>query len=679
MSLFANFPGTVTRLIVIAMILGIRGQTLWAQDAPSPTLADTPPAAPPDAVSDAVPATAPSAQGPDWTGFYIGAHTGVSTGVNVFRPYNVFDGSGSQFGGLTAGYSHLLPSRLVIGVEADVSFAAEPLAGAAIYRDAAELFGTARGRVGHAVHHWLYYTTGGLAWTHDRFTPAGTGVGPAGATPGGTAEAAFAGRIGWTAGGGIEAPVALGWTARAEYLYSRFGNAGVAFPPGAQVTSDLAMQQVRIGLDYRFGNGPTPDAAPLGIVPLDVGVWNAHGQTTYVSQYAPPFYAPYGGANSLASNAGRETWDATLYVGRRLWKGAELWVDPEIDQGYGLSDTLGVAGFPSGEAYKVGYTNPYLRVPRAFVRQTFDLGGVTEKLESGLNQFGGSQTANRVVLTIGKFSVSDLFDTITYAHDPRSDFMNWSLVDAGTFDYAADAWGFTYGAAVEWYQGDWTARTGLFDLSIVPNSIELDHRFDQFQIVYELEHRHQLLGQPGKLAVVGFLSRGRMGRYDDAIALAQQTGGPPSTADVRRYASRPGVNLNAEQQVTQHVGMFGRVGWADGQVESYEFTDIDRTASAGLSLAGKWWGRRDDTFGLAAVFNGISSEHIAYLNAGGLGILVGDGQLPHPGPEEIVETYYRLPLGPWQVTMDYQLIANPAYNRDRGPVSVISARVRMQF
>src|SRR5262249_19189969 len=154
------------------------------------------------------------------------------------------------------------------------------------------------------------------------------------------------------------------------------------------------------------------------------------------------------------------------------------------------------------------------------------------------------------------------FDTITYAHDPRNDFINWSLVDAATFDYAADAWGFTYGAALEWYQRNWTTRAGLFDLSLVPNSIELDH-FRQFQIVYELEHRHNLSGQPGKLALVGFLSRGRMGRYDDAIALAEQTGTTPSTADVRRYASRPGVNLNVEQQVMQNVGMFGRFGWAD--------------------------------------------------------------------------------------------------------------------
>jgi high affinity Mn2+ porin len=313
------------------------------------------------------------------------------------------------------------------------------------------------------------------------------------------------------------------------------------------------------------------------------------------------------------------------------------------------------------------------------VRQTFDLGGETQKLESGINQLSGSQTADRVVVTVGKFSVSDIFDTISYAHDPRNDFLNWTLVDAGSWDYAADAWGYTYGGAVEWYKGNWALRAGLFDLSIVPNSIELDHHFDQFETVYELEHRHELNGQPGKLAVVGYLNRGRMGRYDDALAFAAQNGTTPNTADVRRYASRSGVNVNFEQQVVPNVGVFARAGFADGNVETYEFTDVDRTASAGLSLGGKLWGRPDDTFAIAGVANGISSAHQAYLNAGGLGVLVGDGQLPHPGMEQILEAYYSLPVGAWKVTADYQFIVNPAYNRDRGPVSVIGMRLRTQF
>jgi high affinity Mn2+ porin len=416
-----------------------------------------------------------------------------------------------------------------------------------------------------------------------------------------------------------------------------------------------------------------------GLSALNADNFNFHGQTTFTGQYAFPFRAPYAGPNSLDSNSGRETSDVTFYAGVRLWQGAELWIDPEIDQGFGLSGTLGLAGFSSGEAYKVGASYLYARLPRTFIRQTIDLGGESEKIDTGINQFAGSETADRLVLTAGKFSVADIFDTNKYAHDPRSDFLNWTVVETGTFDYAAEPWGYTYGAAAEWYQGPWTLRGGLFDLSIVPNNIELDPTFQQFQLVSEIEHRHELWGKPGKVAVTGFLTRGRMGRYDDALALAEATGTTPDTADVRRYASRPGLSLNFEQQVVSNVGVFGRVGWADGSTEPYEFTDIDRTASAGLSVSGNQWGRPDDTFGLAGVVNEISAEHIAYFNAGGLGILIGDGQLPHAGPEQILETYYSLPIGTWKATVDYQFIVNPAYNRDRGPVSIIATRLHMQF
>src|SRR5262249_22964501 len=201
----------------------------------------------------------------------------------------------------------------------------------------------------------------------------------------------------------------------------------------------------------------------------------------------------------------------------------------------------------------------------------------------------------RVVVTVGKFSVSDFFDTISYAHDPRNDFMNWALIDAGAFDYAADAWGFTYGAALEWYQSGWTLRAGVFDLSNVPNSADLDSTFSQYQLVYELEHRHSIKTRTGKMALVGFITRGRMGSFDDAVARATGTGEPADIAAVRRYNTRPGVNLNVEQQLSSDVGMFGRAGWADGSLEPYEFTDVDRTASAGVSVTGSRWGRRADT------------------------------------------------------------------------------------
>jgi high affinity Mn2+ porin len=319
-------------------------------------------------------------------------------------------------------------------------------------------------------------------------------------------------------------------------------------------------------------------------------------------------------------------------------------------------------------------------LPRAFIRQTIDLGGETQKVDAGPNQFAESQTADRLVITAGKFSVVDVFDNNKYAHDPRNDFLNWAIVDTGTFDYAAEPWGYTLGAAAEWYKGDWTLRGGLFDLSIVPNNLELDPTFGQFQWVGEIERRYELWGHPGKIAVTGFLSRGRMGSFQDALDLAQITGGPADIAAVRQYQSRGGVSMNLEQEITSDLGAFVRAGVANGDIEPYEFSDIDRTVSTGLALKGTQWSRPDDTVGVAGVVNGISTAHEAFLNAGGLGILVGDGILPHPGPEQIIETYYSYALsGSIHLTADYQFVVNPGYNEDRGPVSVFGARLHAQF
>ena len=179
-----------------------------------------------------------------------------------------------------------------------------------------------------------------------------------------------------------------------------------------------------------------------------------HGQFTYVEQQVRGFNAPYAGPNSLTPDRAKETTDFTLYFGARLWQGAEIWISPEIDQGFGLNDTLGVAGFPSGEAYKVGANYPYLRW-LACLRAPGSSTPADEReaVEGVANQLGGSRSLDRWVFTVGKFSVTDIFDTNQYAHDPRNDFLNWAAVDSGSFDYAADAWGFTVGAAAERYQG----------------------------------------------------------------------------------------------------------------------------------------------------------------------------------------------------------------------------------
>jgi high affinity Mn2+ porin len=405
-----------------------------------------------------------------------------------------------------------------------------------------------------------------------------------------------------------------------------------------------------------------------------------HGQGTFVLQGTPGFASPYVGTNSLTAHQRKETIDATLYVGVRPWNGAEIWVDPEVDQGFGLSNTLGVAGFPSAEAYKVGKKHPYVRLQRAFFRQTVNLGGAVDRVDADANQLAGVRTANRLILTIGKFGVGDVFDTNRYAHDPRGDFLNWSLVDAGTFDYAADAWGYSTGVSAELYQGSWALRLGAFNLSKIPNGETLETGFGQYQLDVEVEHRHQIAGRDGAIRLTLFRNRGRFGRFDDALALAAIMGTVPDTALVRDRRTRIGASLNIEQAVSDSVGVFARAGWADGQVEPYDFTDIDRTVQAGVAIDGKGWGRDGDTIGLAGVVNGISKTHQRYLDAGGLGVLVGDGRLPHPGAEAIGEIYYDWkPVKPLHVSLDYQLVGNPGYNRDRGPANVFAIRLHGEF
>jgi high affinity Mn2+ porin len=419
-------------------------------------------------------------------------------------------------------------------------------------------------------------------------------------------------------------------------------------------------------------------AEPTGDDPWS---WAIHAQSTFVEQANAAFPSPYEGANSLNPRAvGKETWDTTLYIGVRPWRGAELWANPEVDQGFGLSNTLGVAAFPSGEAYKVGRSEPYARLQRLFIRQTIDLGGEQETVDADLNQLAGHQGGDRLVLTAGKISVGDVFDANRYAHDPRRDFLNWAMIDAATFDYAADAWGYSYGGAAELYLGRWTLRMGAFNLSDVPNSTKLGTDFSQRQLIGEVEERHQLGGHPGKVRLTGWVSHANMGRFDDAVALAAQTGGPPDIAAVRRFQSRTGVSASLEQEVAADVGLFLRAGWTDGALETYEFTDVDRTLSAGVSIGGKRWGRESDTVGLGEVVNGASDARKRFLDAGGLGILIGDGKLPHPGPEAAVETYYDLAVAHQaHVSFDLQLIENPGYNTDRGPVVVGAVRLHAQF
>ena len=434
--------------------------------------------------------------------------------------------------------------------------------------------------------------------------------------------------------------------------------------------------------------------SPLPSATARPQLWSVHAQATQVQQYHGEFAAAYSGPQSLSSSPDTaKTISSTLYLGARLWRNGELYVNPEIDQGFGLgfpnpagaptpySGTFGVAGFASGEAYKVGSASSYGRVQRIFFRQTFDFGAPQATVEPDINQLGGSVSDRHLTVTLGKFGVTDVFDTNPYAHDPTNDFMNWSIIDMASFDYAADSWGYTYGLSGELTSAQSTLRAGVFQLSAHPNTIAIEHvPFLQYSPILEFEQRTWLLGgHPGAVKGLVYGDYGFMGPYAQAVAAAAGTGVPPNTADVRTARHwKLGGGINAYQEIAPHVGVFTRLSGMNGTYEAFEFTDVDRSACAGVSIDGGLYHRPNDGFGLAGVVNTISAPAQQYFAAGGLGILVGDGALSYSG-ERILETYYKIGFtGSAAITADYQFVRNPAYNTVRGPVSIFGLRYHVQ-
>ena len=406
--------------------------------------------------------------------------------------------------------------------------------------------------------------------------------------------------------------------------------------------------------------------------------WNWHVQNTDTVQGDPAFSAKYSGPNSLNSSGEvRETVSLDLYFGVRLWRGAEVHVDGLMWEGFGLSDTLGIEGFPNGEAFRLGTDIPNVNLVRVFIRQTIGFGGDEETVEDDPLQLAGKRDVSRLTLTLGRISARDIFDNNTYANDPRTQFMNWALWANEAWDYPADSLGYITGFATELNQPEWTARYGFFQMPRVSNGTAIDQHFlEAWGMVSEFEWRYAINDHPGAVRLLGYLNRAHMGSYQEAINSNIR---PADIEATRAYRYKYGFGLNVEQELAKGIGIFSRLGWSDGQNETWVFADVDRNATLGLSVKGDFWNRRSDTFGLAGVINAISRVHQEFFEAGGTGILAGDGKLSY-GLEKILETYYDFQI--WQKlrgTLDYQFVTNPAFNRDRGPVNVFSARLHFEY
>lgn len=625
----------------------------------------------------------------DWSGLYLGWHYGYLRGAahgNVLFGSGALpdNGFGSQFSGVQIGFNRLFSSGALLGIEADVSFpsflGADEVArlqwtAQGNISEVVGHVGRLRGRAGYRLGDWVAFAAGGFAWSQARLID----------TPGFAADQdkIILTRPGWTLGAGIETALSSDWSVRLEYLYDHFGMLDAILPSGTPWQSTLDSHTVRIALNWFPGNAIS-DAQLSGarVAPLIASDdWNIHGQYTLVGQGYPSFRSPYEGANSLTGSKQAEyTQSATGYVGLRLWEGGEFYVNPELMQGFGLNDVHGVAAFPNGEAQKSDFPMPRLNVARVFVRQTFGLGGEQETISDGPNQLAGKQDVSRITITAGKFAVTDAFDSNAYANDPRTNFLNWNVYGGGSFDWTMDKLSWTWGAIVDFNQKSWAFRTGYFLLPTVSNDNSFDtHIPDRGQYTAELELRYEPFGQPGKLRLFGWMNHGTMGGYLDALALPVTSPGYPDITQTRRIRTNYGFVVNLEQAITGDLGMFSRATWSPGQTELIGWTDCDESLSFGTVLNGTSWGRPDDKVGVAGVIEGLSAEARAYLAAGGLGILIGDGQLNY-SREKVLEAYYAYRLNKWAtMTADYQFIQNPGYNADRGPVHIFSGRLHAEF
>jgi high affinity Mn2+ porin len=407
--------------------------------------------------------------------------------------------------------------------------------------------------------------------------------------------------------------------------------------------------------------------------------WSVHGQMTWQLQGHGGFEAPYGGANSFQDRKEtRGSFTSTLFAGRRLWTGAEAFVNVEAIAGQGLSRVLGLAAPPNGETYRVDSTQLKANLARLLVRQTFALGDAKEAQEDDENQIQGPRPTRRLVVTAGKISGTDVFDGNTYAHDPRTQFNNWALWANGAWDYPADTRGYTWGAALELTLDAWTLRLGSFLEPREANGLEFDHDVSRAHgDVLEVEHRHALSSRPGAVRVLAFWNHAGMGVYRDALAVSASA--PDVVATRAPGRSKHGFGLNVEQELAPGLGVFLRAGWNDGKTESWAFTEIERTLSFGSTLAGTAWKRPLDLFGLAVALNGINGNHRDYLAAGGLGFMLGDGAL-NAKAECVFDAFYRASLASFAaVTLEVEHYRNPGFNGDRGPVTVYGLRLHAGF
>jgi hypothetical protein len=434
------------------------------------------------------------------------------------------------------------------------------------------------------------------------------------------------------------------------------------------------------------GAAPEAAEAPVTLFPHSQSSrWWASGQINTIFQAHPEFTAPYSGENSLpAGGTSKSSRVMTLFLGAELTKNFEVLTSVESSGGRGIGDALGLAGFTNLDVVRnpdLG-TAPYLA--RLIVHATLPLSReMTDSERDPLQGLATKKPVRRLELRAGKFSTVDFFDANNVGSDSHLQFMNWTVDNNGAYDYAADTRGYTWGAIAEYQDRRWGVRFGELLMPTVANGQNLDWALRRAHAEnYELELRPSLLsGRATTLRVLAYRNTANMGDYRAAVERYRAGLDPrPIIENTRQQGTvKYGFGLNGEQEIAKNLRGFFRLGWNEGRHESFAYTEVNATAELGADLAGGGWHRKQDKLGLALVTNGISRDHQLYLKLGGLGFLLGDGNLNY-GRENIVEFYYTAHL--WRgffSSFDLQRIVNPGYNRDRGPVLVPAVRLHLDL
>lgn len=409
--------------------------------------------------------------------------------------------------------------------------------------------------------------------------------------------------------------------------------------------------------------------------------FSIHAQTTVIDQFKPSFSSKYSGDNSLSTKKESETSiTTTLFAGVRPWKGASLFINPEIAGGSGLSGSLGVAAATNGETFRIGNPAPQIYLARLFYRQVFSLTKENNYQTSDFNQLAQYIPTKYLALTIGKIGVADYFDDNQFSHDPRTQFMSWALMDNGAWDYPANTRGYSPSIVLEYISARHEIRYGMSLVPLTSNGPEMNWDISKANShTLEYTHRHKIHNKDGAIRLLVFYTTANMGNYRQSIALSPTN---PVIENSRKYGrSKFGFGVNAEQFITRDLGCFFRASWNDGRNETWEFTEIDHGLSGGFSITGRQWKRANDNIGLAYVMSGVSKPHEDYLKDGGKGFMLGDGNLNY-SLEHLTELYYSANLynGHIFLTGAYQLLINPGYNKDRkGPVNVFSVRLHARI